>query len=438
VSQGSVDYDFIENVFKQTVKNLDGTISGQKLIMEFDKLREDIPNFKAFLVFGGSYAERMMTVRSDLDFWIVLHGDVNFRIKKVMLNKIFRKAIVEPAFVILKKKYPKLHPCGSSVRNFIEFTEQVLRKKRERWGRCISAGLKVITFGRVIRVDRTPFGSKSDYVQLRNTFRQFWMDRGIDILEDIWPDITKRLERTCANLKRYKGKTLYRNLQLPINQMSEAYGFPEKKPEALSLEHKLLVWTGRPRFVRGMLSNLIPIIRKMREKDLRVSQLDNEEYSRLKKELELFVNNMYKPFRRWFRLSYTLRDVLEKNGVDVNYIGICKTHTYLIFSKENPFVPIKGVDLEQGERKKLVFFANLGRTNKRIATLLKNEKFQLVHEEKVNGEVVHSLGYLAKRRTHVILGEYEEDELISITTALESRLMRDLRKLSLYLQSFIH
>lgn len=68
VNSKLIDYDYIENAFHEVIENLERTKDGQQFWNELIKLSRSVPGFKAFIVLGGSYQERMMTLKSDLDF----------------------------------------------------------------------------------------------------------------------------------------------------------------------------------------------------------------------------------------------------------------------------------------------------------------------------------------------------------------------------------
>jgi len=75
----------------------------------------------------------------------------------------------------------------------------------------------------------------------------------------------------------------------------------------------------------------------------------------LKTQFSLFLENVYKPFRRFIKLLASIMNILEASGAGIRYFGITKTHGYLIFSPaSNPFAPVKEIDIERSETK--VFF----------------------------------------------------------------------------------
>lgn len=199
-----VDYDFIEEVFKRILLNLENDERGEPFYSELCNLAGSIEGFRVFIVLGGSYQERMMTARSDLDFWSCCMVRCPFSIRKHKMNRFFREAVVEPAFEEINSKYPRIRPCGSSVRVFYEFTERIFEKPKERWRRRISAGLKIITFGKVVDVDKWPFGRKAEYMVLRREFKEFWKGHSVDIW-DVWEDLTYGLDRAVRNLKKHRG-----------------------------------------------------------------------------------------------------------------------------------------------------------------------------------------------------------------------------------------
>ena len=421
-----VDYNFIEEVFKRILLNLENDEQGRLFYSELCNLAGSIEGFRAFIVLGGSYQERMMTTRSDLDFWVMLYGETPFSVRKHRMNHLFKEAVVEPAFKEINSKYPRIRPCGSSVRIFYEFTERIFKKPKERWLRRISTGLKIITFGKVVDVDKWPFGRKIEYIVLRREFKEFWKRRGVDIW-DVWKDLTYRLDRAIRNLKRRKGKSLYRALQLAVQQVSDAYGFPERTARSLSLEEKLLTWIGRPRYARTHFRDLCRIIERMRVEDLRGSQLGAEEFNRLKTQLSLFLENVYKPFRRFIKPLASMMNILEASGAGIRYFGIAKTHGYLVFSPaSNPFAPVKGIDIERSGTKVLLL-ANLGRVRRDLGRLIEKRGYTIFHEERdEEGEVIHQLGFDGRKRTHVLLGEYDEESIEGESDTLTSDIVRKL------------
>jgi hypothetical protein len=409
-----LDYDYIEKAFVEAIGNMESTNAGQQFYNELAQLAQSIHDFKAFMVLGGSYQERLMTAKSDLDFWIMLYGSREFSIAKRRMNRLFREGIVEPVFDRIHAKYPNCRPCGSSVRVFTEFTKQMLGKPTERIKKRISAGLKIISFGKVVNVNRKPFAGKSEYVQLRTEFKDFWKSQGIDIW-NVWGDLTEKLDKRLRNLKRYKGKSLYRSLQLSVQQMSEAYGFPEKCPRALSLQEKISSWTGRPTFAKERLRDIGRIMDEMRNRNKRVNQLSIDDFNKLNQQLSLFANNLYKPFRRWFKTLASALSLFDALNVGVNYFGISKNHTYIVFSKlNNPFTPIKGIDFCEFSSAQISILANLGRVNKDIADSLQRHGSVIMHEKRdPEGQIFHDFGFKGKNRTHVHLGNYSEKDVIS-------------------------
>lgn len=86
----------------------------------------------------------------------------------------------------------------------------------------------------------------------------------------------------------------------------------------------------------------------MKVEDLRGSQLNAEEFNRLKTQFSLFLENVYKPFRRFIKPLASMMNILEASGVGIRYFGIAKTHGYLVFSPaSNLFAPVKGIDIER-------------------------------------------------------------------------------------------
>lgn len=429
-----IDYDYIENAFHEVVENLERTTDGQQFWNELIKLSRSVPGFKAFIVLGGSYQERMMTLKSDLDFWVMLHGEQEFKIPKKKINRLFKNGIVNSVFEIIQRKYPNIKPCGASVRVFREFTEGILNKPKEMRIKRISSGLKIITFGKVVDVNRKLFGGKSEYVELRRKFKQFWESHNTDIW-DVWGDLTEKLNQALRNLRRYKGKSLYRILQLATQQISDAYGFPEKYDDTLSLQEKLVTWTGRPRFTRRKMKKLGQIIEKIRISNLRVSELSENDYNSLRTQLTFFIENLYKPFRKWFRVIASMLSIFERKDVAINYYGISKTHSYIIFSSKNEFLPIKGVDLESSNTT-ISFLANLGRTEKTIGDLLEKNGFKIFHEEKdVEDEITHRPGFKGRSRIHVLLGDYNKNDILNESDSVGSDLLNKLRRLKNFLTS---
>jgi hypothetical protein len=433
-SENLIDYDYIENAFREVISNLERTTEGHQFYYELIELAKKISNFKAFVVLGGSYQERMMTTKSDLDFWIMLDGKEDFTIPKRKFNRLFRNGIVKPVFEIIARKYPNIEPCGSSVRVFREFTEGIFNKPKERWKKRISSGLKIISFGKVVNVNRDPFASKSGYVELRRRFKQFWKTHGIDIW-DVWGDLTQKLEGTLSNIKRYKGKTLYRILQLSIQQISDAYGLPERYPHTLSLQEKLFKWTGREKFVKKQLKDLIQIIESMRRDNVRVSQLSEDKSNKLKTQLILFTENLYKPFRKWFKIMASMLNVFEIKNVGIKYFGISKTHGYIIFSSQkNPFSPIRGIDIEEKSSAKVSFLANIGKTDRNVINLLERKGFKILHEVRnAEGEVVHHPGFKSRVRIHIHLGDYDKNDILTESELIISDLSKKLTDLRSFL-----
>lgn len=430
-----VDYDFIEEVFKRILLNIESISQSRCFYNKLNTLAEKVTGFKVFIVLGGSYQERMMTTRSDLDFWAMLYGEEAFSIQRYKMNRLFREAIVEPAFKEIRAKYPHCHPCGSSVRVFDEFTEKNFKKPRYRWSKRISAGLKIITYGKVVDIDKQPFGKKAEYVKLRRKFKEFWKRNGIDIW-DVWEDLSERLNKSIRNLKRRKGKSLYRILQLAVQQVSDAYGFPEKTAESLSLEQKIFAWTGRPKFARYHLKDLCKIIEKMRTEDLRGSQLNVNEFNKLKTQLYFFLENMYGPFRKFIKPLASILNIFEVSGIGIRYFGIAKTHGYVVFSQmTNPFTPIKGVDIELSDAE-IHILANLGKVRKTIGTILKQHGYTILHEERIpEGEIIHKLGFDGRTRTHVLVGHYDKDIMQNENEHLRLDLMERLDALKILLNS---
>jgi hypothetical protein len=271
-------------------------------------------------------------------------------------------------------------------------------------------------------------------VELRRRFKQFWKNHGVDIW-DVWGDLTEKLEKAFLNIKRYKGKTLYRILQLSIQQISDAYGFPERYPHTLSLQEKLFRWTGREKFVKKQLKDLIQIIESMRRDNVRVSQLDEDKSNKLKTQLTLFTENLYKPFRKWFKMLASVLNVFEIKNVGINYFGISKTHGYIIFSsRKNPFSPIRGIDVEEESSAKVSFLANIGKTDRIVANLLERKGLKILHEVRdTEGEVIHCPGFKSRARIHVHLGDYDKTDIL-----IESELIiSDLSKKLTDLRSFL-
>jgi hypothetical protein len=327
-----VDYDFIEKAFKQTIKNMNQTGEGLRIFGELQSLVSSVTNFKAFLVLGGSYQERMMTARSDIDFWVVFYGDSAFKLRKKFFNKLFKTTLVNPAFNIIQSSYPHCHPCSFSVRSFNEFTDNIYRQPPNKRKKRISAGMKIINFGKAIDIDNPIFGNKSEYVEIRKKFNDFWRNHGTDVW-DVWGDRSNRLDKVIKNLRRYKGKSLYRNVQLPIQQIATAYGFPERFQRTMSLHDKLMGWVGRPRYAKEKLINIGTIVYSLRAKNLRVTDIPLNNQNKLKDQIRLFTEHIYKPFRTWIKLIISLRNLLESAGLVIAYFGITQTHAYLIFSK---------------------------------------------------------------------------------------------------------
>lgn len=432
-----IDYDYIEDAFREVVRKLKRTTDCQRFYNELIKLKKSIRGFKAFIVLGGSYQERMMTAKSDLDFWVMLYGEGEFKIPKRLLNRLFRNEVVNPVFKKIQKRYPNVRPCGASVRVFREFTEDIYNKlsvknskgSKKKLMKRISSGLKIISFGKVVNVDIEPFAGKFEYVELRRKFKEFWKNRNIDVW-NVWGDLTEKLDKVLRNLKRYKGKSLYRVLQLSIQQMSSAYGYPEKRPHTLSLYQKLINWTGRPRFTRKKLKELIPLIEKMRISNLRANQLRKGEYERLKTQLTFFTQNLYKPFRKWIPIIACILNIFERMNINIKYFGASKTHAYIIFSSKKEFPHIKGIDLEEFSSTKVSFLANLGRIDKTTKDLLEKRGYQIFYEERdAEGEVTHKSGFKGRSRIHVLLETYEINDIMKESERKGQDLLKKLMEL---------
>jgi hypothetical protein len=213
--------------------------------------------------------------------------------------------------------------------------------------------------------------------------------------------------------------------------MSDAYGFPEKSPRTLSLQEKIFSWTGRPSFAKKRLKNVGRIIEDMRNHNKRVNQLSADDFNRLNNQLSLFTQNLYRPFRRWFRTVASVLNISDMLGVGVNYFGISRSHAYIVFSKlNNPFAPIKGVDLCESKNSRVCLLANLGRISKNVADSLEKYGFTILHEDRdEEEEIIHNSGFKGKSRTHVHLGNYFEKDVISESEHVRSELSDKLAKL---------
>ncbi len=435
-----VDYLFIENALRDTWMDFRSAPEYNTFSRKINELRRKYPDLKLFLVIGGSYSERMMTPHSDIEFWLFVFSE---RMKSLEgykdLNRIFKKMIADPFIRKVQTRYPDMKLCMHSVKSFAYYTEGALRiKDYKRRKRRISGGLTVITFGRVVEVPKEPLlGSTREFLEVRRKFKEFWEAHGEKLYEIYGLDkISNSLERALRNLRQYKGKSLYRVVQLAVRTICEAYGMPEKVSKQLDLKEKLIGWCGRPRFARHQLVELIDMIDHLRHTGKRVSELGEDFQRKLQQKLELFKENLYEPFKKWYHLRSALINIFEKQNIKVQYIGFAKTHIYIIF-RDNMFSHIKGVDIEQ-ENDDLVFLANIGRPkNKKVLSeVLRYKHIYPVfteirdeYEEVFHKELVNLSEYKFWSRIHLLIARYSVTEIANEDERLSNQLFNKLKEI---------